>query len=303
MAIITENEGIGALPEKQPAGLFISDLDGTLLRSDRTFCASDLASLRRLEDHRVVRVVATGRSMFSFNRVQTPGLPIDYVIFSTGAGIAEYPRGKIIRQASLEPGEVCQAYAVLRELRLDFMVQRPIPDTHIFGYLSLNTPNPDFETRIALYSRYAFPLGDDIARFGSATQLVAIVPAERTPDALAAVRQRLSALTVIQTTSPLDGHSTWIEVFPAGVSKSQTARWLASRLGIAHEQALSVGNDYNDLDLLEWAGTAFVTANSPDELKQRFPAVASNDDAGVSEAIERWLQQGMRRQERVTSNE
>jgi hydroxymethylpyrimidine pyrophosphatase-like HAD family hydrolase len=108
---------------------------------------------------------------------------------------------------------------------------------------------------------------------------------------LAAVRQRLGNLTIIQTTSPLDGHSTWIEVFPKGVSKSRTAGWLAGRLAIPREQAVSVGNDYNDLDLLEWAGTAFVTANSPDELKQRFPVVASNNDAGVSEAIERWLKQ------------
>ena len=291
MAIIIENGDIGALPERQAAGLFITDLDGTLLRSDRTFSAKDLASLRGLADHHVVRIVATGRSIFSFSRAQTPGLPIDYLIFSTGAGVAEYPSGKIARQVSLEPGEVCRAYAVLRELRLDFMVQRPIPDTHIFGYLALNASNPDFETRISLYSRFAFPLEDDIARFGPATQLVAIVPPDRAQNALAAVRHRLSGLTVIQTTSPLDGHSTWIEIFPAGVSKARTAGWLAARLGIPRERAVSVGNDYNDLDVLEWAGTAFVTANSPDELKQRFPAVASNNDAGVSEAIERWLKQ------------
>lgn len=291
MPIIIENGDIGALPERQAAGLFITDLDGTLLRSDRTFSASDLASLRRLADHRVVRVLATGRSMFSFSRVQTPGLPFDYVIFSTGAGIAEYPTGKIVRRVSLEPAEVGQAYTAFRELRLDFMVQRPIPDAHVFGYLALNAYNPDFENRISLYSRFAFPLEDDIARFGPATQLVAVVPVDRAQDALAAVRQRLSDLTVIQTTSPLDGHSTWIEVFPAGVSKSRTAEWLAGRLGIPREKAVSVGNDYNDLDLLEWAGTAFVTANSPDELKQRFPTVASNNDAGVSEAIARWLQQ------------
>jgi hypothetical protein len=289
MPTISENGGWNRQPGRPPAGLFVTDLDGTLLRSDRTFSESDLASLRRLGAHRVLRVVATGRSMFSFNRVEAPGLPIDYVIFSTGAGIAEYPGGKILRRVSLEPGEVCRACAVLRELRLDFMVQRPIPDTHFFGYAALNASNPDFETRIALYSQFAFPLEDDISRFGPATQLVAVVPRDRAPDALAGVRQRLDDLTVIRTTSPLDGHSTWIEIFPAGVSKGRTAQWLASRLGIPRGQTLSVGNDYNDLDLLEWAGTCFVTANAAADLKRRFPAVASNNHAGVSEAIDRWL--------------
>jgi hydroxymethylpyrimidine pyrophosphatase-like HAD family hydrolase len=289
MPIITENSGWDLPPASPPSGLFVTDLDGTLLRSDRTFSGSDLASLHRLGGRRVVRVVATGRSMFSFNRVEAQGLPIDYVIFSTGAGVAEHPGGRILRRVSLESEEVCRAGAVLRALRLDFMIQRPIPDTHVFGYAALSTSNPDFENRIALYRQFAFPLDGDIGRFGPATQVVAIVPRDHAHDALAAVRQRLEGLTVIRTTSPLDGHSTWIEIFPAGVSKGRTAEWLASRLGIPRGQSLSVGNDYNDLDLLEWAGACFVTANAPADLQQRFPAVASNNHAGVSEAIERWL--------------
>jgi hydroxymethylpyrimidine pyrophosphatase-like HAD family hydrolase len=51
-----------------------------------------------------------------------------------------------------------------------------------------------------------------------------------------------------------------------------------------------VGNDFNDLDLLEWAQTRFVTANAPPELKERFPTVASNDRCGVAEAIARWIE-------------
>jgi hydroxymethylpyrimidine pyrophosphatase-like HAD family hydrolase len=50
-----------------------------------------------------------------------------------------------------------------------------------------------------------------------------------------------------------------------------------------------VGNDFNDLDLLEWAQTRFVTANAPAQLRKRFPAVASNNHGGVAEAVERWL--------------
>jgi hydroxymethylpyrimidine pyrophosphatase-like HAD family hydrolase len=290
MPIISENSGWNHPPALRPTGLFVTDLDGTLLRSDRTFSESDLASLRRLGDHCVVRVVATGRSMFSFHRVEAQGLPIDYVIFSTGAGIAEHPGGTILRHVSLESAEVCRAGAVLRELRLDFMVQRPIPDAHVFGYAALNTSNPDFETRIALYRPFAFPLDGDISGFGPATQLVAIVPHDRAQEALAGVRQGLEGLTVIRTTSPLDGISTWIEIFPACVSKSRTAEWLASRLGIPRGHTLSVGNDYNDLDLLEWAATRFVTANAPADLRERYPVVASHDEEGVSQAASLWLE-------------
>jgi hypothetical protein len=292
MAIVITNGKIAPTSARPAEGLVITDLDGTLLRSDRTFSEIDLASLQRLEQRGVVRVVATGRSIFSYRRVVQAAaetLPVDYVVFSTGAGVAEYPSGRIVRSVSLEAAEVRQAVAVLRSLQLDFMVQRPIPDTHVFGYAAATPANPDFDARISLYRPFAFPLDDDIDRFGPATQLVAIVPPEKAPAALAAVRRKLSALSVIRTTSPLDGRSTWIELFPLGVSKGLTTEWLAGELGIPRTRTLSIGNDFNDLDLLQWAHTRFVTANAPAELKDRFPAVASNNRGGVSEAVERWL--------------
>jgi hydroxymethylpyrimidine pyrophosphatase-like HAD family hydrolase len=272
-------------------GIFITDLDGTLLRSDRTIAAPVLTCLRRLGELRIARVIATGRSLYSFNTVAAAGLPVDFVIFSTGAGVADYPHGNILRSVSMATSDVRRAVAALRALALDFMVQRPIPDSHVFGYVASNSSNPDFEKRIALYSRFAFPWDGDIERFGPATQLVAIVPPHQAQAALASVRRKLTSLTVIQTTSPLDGQSTWIEIFPAGVSKSSAAQWLVSKLGASRHAALAVGNDFNDLDLLEWARTPFVVANAPPELTRRFPVVASNNDDGVAEAIALWLGQ------------
>jgi hydroxymethylpyrimidine pyrophosphatase-like HAD family hydrolase len=288
MPTINETCEFSAPSERAAAGIFITDLDGTLLRSDRSIAEPVLSCLRRLGELGIARVIATGRSLFSFNKVAA-GLPVDFVIFSTGAGVAGLPHGKILRSVSMETGDVRQAFEALSALELDFMVQRPIPDSHVFGYVVSNSSNPDFERRIALYSRFAFPWDGDIERFGPATQLVAIVPPGRAQEALASVRRKLASLTVIQTTSPLDGQSTWIEIFPAGVSKSLTAQWLASKLGASRHKALSVGNDFNDLDLLEWAETRFVVSNAPPELTRRFPVVASNNDDGVAEAIAIWL--------------
>ena len=104
------------------------------------------------------------------------------------------------------------------------------------------------------------------------------------------MRRRLPELTVIRSTSPLDDRSTWIEIFPASVSKSRTTGWLAARLGIPQARTVSVGNDYNDLDLLDWSADRFVTANAPADLRERYPVVASHDEAGVSQAASLWLE-------------
>ncbi|MEE4265904.1 MAG: HAD family hydrolase [Desulfobacteraceae bacterium] len=273
-----------------PGGLFIMDLDGTLLRSDRTFGGPDLEALKMLGDLNVIRAIATGRSLASFDTVIVSDLPVDYIIFSTGAGVMRYPTREIIRKVHLEPHKVIRACAVLNACRLDFMVHCTIPDNHMFAYSRSHDGNSDFERRIELYKQFAVPLEDAAGKFGPATQLLAVVPPGNADSALERIRAEMPDFNVIQTTSPLDGKSTWIEIFPSTVSKSQTAAWLADALGIDRSSIVSVGNDYNDLDLLEWTASSYVVNNAPPDIKSRFTCVASNNDGGVAEAARCWME-------------
>jgi len=273
----------------KPCGLFIMDFDGTLLRSDRTVALEDRDALQQLGELGIIRAIATGRSLFSFNTVTISNLPIDFVIFSTGAGVTQYNGDKIIRKLHLEPREVDLAGEVLKAHRLDFMIHRIIPDNHRFAYYRTNPKNADFDRRLKLYRPYADMLTETSRAFGPATQLLAVVPARSGIAVLEAIRNELVDFNVIQTTSPLDGQSTWIEIFPATVSKSQTAAWLAEELQIDKRQTVSIGNDYNDLDLLEWTASSYVVDNAPADLKNRFPTVASNNNGGVAQAVKKWL--------------
>ena len=272
------------------SAMLITDLDGTLLDSQGSLKAQDMDMLFSLGSRGVIRVIATGRSLYSFKTVAGNRLPVDYVIFSTGAGIISFPDGRLIRNIHLDSGAVTSAIRIFMEFGLDFMVHQPIPDNHRFVYFGNGRDNPDFHRRIARYGEFCEPLDPASSPIGSATQLLAVVNHDSRVSALiTALRLSLPGYSVIRSTSPLDGRSTWIEVFAPGVSKSRSAAWLADRLHIGREFVLAVGNDYNDMDLLEWAGTAFLVDNAPDMLKKRFACVASHDHGGVTEAIHLWL--------------
>ena len=274
---------------QKPCGLFVCDFDGTLLRSDRSFSDTDLNALIRLGELGIIRAVATGRSLYSINTVSISDLPVDFILFSSGAGIVRHPGGAIIRKVSLEAREVSRAINILQAHALDFMVHHPIPDNHMFSYVESTPDNTDFRNRIELYNQFAKPLESTDDGFGNATQLLAILPPADNRPVIATLEKALPGFNIIQTTSPLDGKSTWIEIFPSTVSKSLTTAWLSAAYGLNADQALSVGNDYNDLDLLEWAGCSYVVDNAPHDLKRRFPVVASNNECGVADAIRRWL--------------
>ena len=270
-------------------GLFVCDFDGTLLRSDRSFSEEDLAALKHIGQLGIVRAIATGRSIYSINTISISHLPVDFLIFSSGAGINRHPAGQLIRSTGLQVHQVTQAIEILQMNNLDFMVHRPVPDNHAFSYYEATRGNSDFKKRIEIYQQFAQPLEANPDGFDLAAQLLAVVPPDDTRPLMQILRKALPGFSVIQTTSPLDGCSTWIEIFPATVSKSLATAWLAGAFDLGARQTLSVGNDYNDLDLLEWAGSSFVVANAPPDLTERFATVASNDDGGVAEAIHCWL--------------
>lgn len=270
--------------------MFITDYDGTLLTDERTFHPHDLKTLARLQEKGVFTVIATGRSFFSFQRslealdFSLTDLPVDYLIFSTGAGIMDLARGRLLRSLDLSGRSLSRACDYFDKAGYDYMIHQPVPDTPYFLYKDQGGDNPDFYARIALYPSFGTPVNHGTPMFERATEVLAIVPRANLRHTLEEIQNDLPGTSVIFATSPLDHLSVWIEVFHPEVSKSRSADWLCQQLGIDPELVTAVGNDYNDLDLLAWAGTGIMVANAPEEIRKAFLTVGPNNACGVSEA-------------------
>ncbi len=266
-----------------------TDLDGTLLGPDHTLSARDRKTLEDLGRLQIQRIVVTGRSLFSCNRVLDTEFPIDLLVTSSGAGIFSYQPKTLLQQFGLEYIEISQAMEVLEDLQLDFMVHEPLPDNHHFRWKRFGQHNADFDRRLSLYAgcHQILPPAQEVK--SGATQLLAIVPSADSKNLHDTLSTRLPDLNVLRTTSPLDHSSTWYEIFPRSVCKSHAAEWICGYLDLDVKTALAIGNDYNDLDMLRWAGSAYVVANAPSDLTQEFQTVAHHSEAGFSDAVSTWL--------------
>lgn len=284
---------------KKEKKLFITDFDGTLLTDEKIISQEDLATLERLRQKKIITAVATGRSVYSFEKAlkvmgMTNGdgvLPVDYVIFSTGAGIMEFPARNLIFQKALPPSDIKRITEYFNLRKFDYMVHKSIPHTRQFLYKFHGDDNPDFYARLALYREHATPLADGFQNFKPGTEVLAILPGSVDVDFLDTIKKDLSGFSVIHATSPLDHQSPWIEVFHKDVSKAKAASWLAKRLDVNRHDIISVGNDYNDQDLLAWSEKGYIVENAPASLKLRFETVPSNNQCGVTRAIKNsgWL--------------
>ena len=83
---------------------------------------------------------------------------------------------------------------------------------------------------------------------------------------------------------------TLVDVTAPDATKGHALAWRAERMGLAREEVMAVGDNFNDLEMLEYAGTSVVMGNSVEELKGRgWHVTGHQNEAGVAQAIEKFV--------------
>jgi hydroxymethylpyrimidine pyrophosphatase-like HAD family hydrolase len=77
-----------------------------------------------------------------------------------------------------------------------------------------------------------------------------------------------------------------LDILNRECSKGHALRRWAEERGISREQVMAIGDNHNDLEMLEFAGVAVVMGNASNELKQNgWIVTGSNEESGVAQAV------------------
>lgn len=126
---------------------------------------------------------------------------------------------------------------------------------------------------------------DRVLAEGSAVTKILFTSAHLGEAELAELDRRLGPDVCAVRTSDL-----LVEIMAAGVSKAAGVAWVADRLGISAAETLAMGDNYNDVALLEWAGLGIAMGNAPETVRHAADAVTlTHDEAGVAAAIRRYV--------------
>jgi len=263
--------------------IVITDFDGTLANDESKVHNADIRALEELGKHNIIRVIATGRNLYSTQKGLGENFPVDYVIISCGAAIVDWRTQEIVYKKNLNSELIKKIKIIFDSHRVNYTIQKPAPDNHHFYYKIFSQDNWDFMHRLDTYKNFIQPVSDDL-EIEEATEFLTVLNF----DELAIfenIKNELDFVNVIRTTSPHDHQSIWMEVFAPGVSKGSAAEWLCNYLNIPREQSLSIGNDYNDIDLLEWTQHSYVVGNAHGNLTDRFAVTNSNNENGFLTAV------------------
>jgi hydroxymethylpyrimidine pyrophosphatase-like HAD family hydrolase len=84
-----------------------------------------------------------------------------------------------------------------------------------------------------------------------------------------------------------------VDVTAPNATKGHALAWRAEQLGLTRDQVMAVGDNFNDIEMLEYAGTPVLMANAVDGLgRPGWHVTGHHDDAGLAQAIRRFALPG-----------
>lgn len=267
-------------------GMVVTDLDGTLLKKDRTISKKDIETLNLLKEKKIVRVVATGRNIKKIEEVITDISLFDYFIFSSGAGIMNCKNRKIELALNISKDNVNSLIHFFIKKEVAFFLFHAIPRNHLFWYYKTGEINPEYNRYCEHNKKCIKKLPDNKITDNDNCQFLIIF---RTADDFFKLKneieQNFDEFQIIRASSPYGTGYIWMEIFSKKVSKGNAARYLCNYLDINFQNTIGIGNDYNDITLLDFTNHSFITDNCPNELKGYYESAPANDENAFSFCI------------------
>ncbi|MFE0384031.1 Cof-type HAD-IIB family hydrolase [Streptomyces bungoensis] len=267
--------------------LIATDLDGTLLRDDKSVSPRTVAALAAAEEAGIEVFFVTGR----------PARWMDVVSEHVhGHGLAICGNGAAVVDLHGGPGahRFVEVRELARENALDTvqMLRGSAPGTvfaveQTYGfhqepsYPKLHMEIPD---NLLPAEELLAPDGPDADQ--PVLKILAYHP-ELDPDAfLTLARLAIGPRANVTRSSP----SALLEISGPGVSKASTLALCCAERGISHEEVVAFGDMPNDLEMLTWAGRSYAMGNAhPDVLAAASGRTVANNEDGVAIVIEELL--------------
>jgi hypothetical protein len=279
-----------------PIRLVAIDIDGTLLDSRWQLPDRNRDAITRSVGQGVEVAIVTGRR-YDFAKPIIDLLPCSVTaIVSNGAIVRSADGAAVLRH--LLPRAVAQSVLSATTAYRDgiaLIFDRPREGQVVFERIDWTHPSRrGYAERNREYITEVDPLEDALTE--DPIQVMfngGVAPMRRLVTALGALPD--SGAFTVAVTEYEERDFSLVDVLAAGCTKGATLSEWARRRGYAREEVMAIGDNLNDVEMLEAAGIPVVMGNAvPALLARGWPVTASNDEAGVAVAIEKFVLAGHR---------
>jgi Cof subfamily protein (haloacid dehalogenase superfamily) len=274
-------------PFTRPIRLLASDIDGTLLNPQFQISTDDLTALRRAHASGIEIVLVTGRR-HTFALPIAKQLGFDLWLISSNGAVTRSLAGEAFHR-DLMPREICRELCgAMQDFRGNTVLtfDKETKGAIVLEHLDdLNASIRRWLEKNMAYIEFVVPLEN--ALVSDPVQAMFCGSMARMSQALRALEGcgMGSRITILRTEYPQRDLS-MIDVLNTGCSKGRALeRWAAHR-GFRREEVMAIGDNHNDVEMLEFAGHPVIMGNACEELRGRgWSVTLGNDQCGVAAAV------------------
>jgi Cof subfamily protein (haloacid dehalogenase superfamily) len=274
-----------------PIRLLAIDIDGTLLNPTFQISEADLAAIRRAHQLGIEVVLVTGRR-HTFALPIAQSLGFDFWLISSNGASTRSLKGETFHR-DLLPASTCRKLCErMREFRGNTVITFDTDEKGTIVLERMDELGASIQRWLEKnlnYIDFVVPLENSLTT--DPVQAMFCGTIARMHQALAALAASglEKEITVLRTEYPVRDLSI-VDVLNQGCSKGHALERWANYRGITREQVMAIGDNYNDIEMLAFAGLPFIMGNASEELRRNGWAVTlRNDQSGVAAAIEQVL--------------
>ncbi|WP_206854560.1 Cof-type HAD-IIB family hydrolase [Candidatus Enterococcus mangumiae] len=264
--------------------LIAIDLDGTLLNEEKKISPENKEALTKAKAQGVKIVLCTGRPLAAMaHYLQELGLVEegDYSITFNGGLVQKNDTGEIIEKKAMAVSDIHRLYALSQELDLPLDV---LSDNVVLQLPSAPRKQSLYNVLNNLLQFQPAELADITDEFVLNKAVIAYEQDELDAKIKEIPSAYYDSYEVIKTRNVL------LEFMPKGVTKAYGISLLAKDLGLERSEIMAIGDEENDLPMIEYAGLGVAMENAVPFVKEAADHVtASNIEHGVAQAIKQFV--------------
>jgi Cof subfamily protein (haloacid dehalogenase superfamily) len=264
------------------------DIDGTLLDSSGHVPAANVAAIHGAVAAGVHVALVTGRS-FPFARPMATDLPGSITLIVSNGAVERGMDGSTLARRMLDRGV---ARTVLDATRSHRDAAALIFDRDAERQVIYETMDWEHPGRQRYWSRNHSHIAQSVPLEDALTEDPIQVMFNGGVDHMRSLWSSLRADgrdCSILMTEYVSRDFSLVDVTSPDATKGRALAWRARELGLTRDEVMAVGDNFNDVEMLEFAGHPVVMGNAVTELKSRgWHVTGHQDEAGVAQAIERY---------------
>jgi Cof subfamily protein (haloacid dehalogenase superfamily) len=260
------------------------DMDGTLLRSDHSVSEATQQTIRLLTEKGIPVILVSARPINAILPIfRAIGIPGHYPVVSlNGSYIVEAEQP--IFQAMIDLPTTAALAEHIRPFKANiaYYLQRE-------WYAEVDDIWTAHEQRIMDVKVQIGPLSEFIKDWSRRKIGPNKMMVMSEPETIHSIQHHLKAIYDSQL-NIYPSKPTYLEVMEPQGSKSNAVRFLIDRMNIDRSETIAMGDNYNDREMIEFAGMGVAMGNAPDEIKAAADYVTdTNNNDGVRKALEKFL--------------